>query len=234
MSSCTIYLDIETIPAQDETVRDEIRAGVKPPGNISKAETIAAWNADKRPAAEWEAIHKTGFDPALGHVCTIGWAVDDDPVSCTFVQKVTDGMDSCEQVTDKLIQEAGVLRAFFDAVPEYHDVTFVGHNIAAFDLRFLLCRAVILGVRLPARFPRDPKPWGHGVFDTMTAWAGTKGTISLDRLCRALGIEGKDGFDGSQVAEAWAKGEHDKIAEYCAADVDRVRDIHRRFQAAGF
>jgi predicted PolB exonuclease-like 3'-5' exonuclease len=46
-----------------------------------------------------------------------------------------------------------------------------------------------------------------------------------------MGIKGKDGFDGSMVADAWRNGEHGKIAEYCQDDVMRVREIHKRFMA---
>ena len=68
----------------------------------------------------------------------------------------------------------------------------------------------------------------------MTAWAGAKGTISLDRLCEALGIQGKNGFTGADVAAAWDAGEHQTIIDYCAADVRRVRKVWRKFQAAGW
>jgi predicted PolB exonuclease-like 3'-5' exonuclease len=67
----------------------------------------------------------------------------------------------------------------------------------------------------------------------MTAWAGGTNRISMDELCQILGIQGKDGFDGSQVAAAWSAGEHDKIAEYCRDDVYRTREIHKRFLQAG-
>jgi len=89
-------------------------------------------------------------------------------------------------------------------------------------------------VKIPRCIPRDVKPWGKGIFDTMTAWAGTRDTISLDNLCKALGIPGKDGFDGSMVADAWLAGEHDTIAEYCRDDVERVRQIHNRFVSVGY
>ena len=113
---------------------------------------------------------------------------------------------------------------------------FIGHYISGFDLRFILCRAVVLGVKLPpsVAFPRDIKPWSDSVFDTMTAWAGPRDKISQDNLCRALGLPCKDGFDGSMVAVAWANGEHGRIAEYCKSDVEAVRSIHRRFELVGF
>jgi predicted PolB exonuclease-like 3'-5' exonuclease len=93
---------------------------------------------------------------------------------------------------------------------------------------------VILGIQIPPQIPRDPKPWDKSMFDTMTAWAGARGTISMDRLCEALGLPGKGDFDGSMVAEAWANGEHETIIEYCKRDVEAVRAIHRRFVAVNW
>ena len=215
----TVFLDIETIPAQSEAALEKARATVSPPGNIKKPESIEAWMAENADRAASEALAKTSFDPAAGHICTIGWAIDDDDPSTAHAFEVS--------------QEADVLRAFFASLTPFHRMTFVGHNVSAFDLRFIICRAVVLGVKIPPAIPRDPKPWDTTVFDTMHAWAGARGTISMDRLCEALSLPGKDGFDGSMVAEAWANGEHERIFEYCADDVAKTREIWRRFRAVG-
>lgn len=216
----TVFLDIETIPAQSQAAYDQIAATIKPPASMKKAETIAAWEADQKPAAILDQLSKTSFDPAQGHICTIAWASDDGETYCAHAETVE--------------QEADVLRAFFGAFHQHTRVTFVGHYIGGFDLRFILCRAVVLGVPIPQCIPRDPKPWDGKTFDTMTAWAGARGTISMDNLARALGIEGKTDMDGSQVAQAWADGEHQRIADYCKRDVETTRAIWRKFQAVGW
>ena len=114
-------------------------------------------------------------------------------------------------------------------------VRFIGHYISGFDLRFIINRAIVLGVPIPKIIPRDIKPWSQEIFDTMVAWAGPKDRISQANLAEALGLDGNKGdFDGSQVAEAWARGEHERIAEYCRKDVETVRAIHRRFEAVGY
>lgn len=213
----TIFLDIETIPAQDPAVLDALKEQVSPPGNIKKQESIDKWLEENRETAAKEALAKTSFNPALGHICTIGWAVDDDDVTAAHAQTA--------------MEERDVLDAFFSSIRSYHKHTFVGHNVASFDLRFLICRAIVLGVKIPQAIPRDPKPWDKSVFDTMTAWAGVRGTISMDNLCSALGLPGKDDFDGSMVAKAWADGEHEKIADYCKSDVEKTREIWRKFKA---
>ena len=217
-----IYLDIETIPAQSDAIRADIAQGVKPPGTLKKAESIAAWEESDKPQAVIEAIGKTSFDPAYGHICTISWAIGDGEAQAAHAFTVD--------------QEADILRAFFAAIPveTWAAPTFIGHYIGGFDLRFILCRSVILGVPIPPQIPRDPKPWDKSIFDTMTAWAGAKGTISMDKLSKVLGFDGKGDFDGSMVAQAWADGQHETIIEYCKDDVRKTRAIHNRFVAVNW
>lgn len=216
----TCFIDIETIPTQSPDVRAKFRSEVKAPGNIKKPESIEEWLAENGDEAAKDAIAKTSFDPAHGHICTISWAIDDDEPITAHANAVA--------------HERDVIEAFFASLTPNHRYTFVGHYIGGFDLRFILCRAVVLGIRIPRCIPRDPKPWDSKVFDTMTAWAGNRGTVSMDTLCDAFGIPGKGDFSGADVAEAWAEGKHDTIADYCADDVLRTRAIWSRFQAADF
>lgn len=216
----TCYLDIETLPTRNDTVIADIAASVTPPGSIKKAETLEKWEVETRPGLVDEAVAKTSFDPARGSICTISWAIDDGVITTTH--------------DDTGDMEAEVLRAFFGAVYKARVSRWVGHFITGFDLRFLLCRAVVLGVQIPPLIPRNPAPWEKTVFDTMTAWAGARGSISLDNLAKALGIEGKAGVDGSMIAGMWREGRHQEIVDYCEDDVRIVREIYRRFQAAAF
>lgn len=217
-----IYLDIETIPCQSAEYRAEVRKNITAPAQYKKAESIAQWIADNGDAATDEVVAKTSFDPARGHICAIGWAIGDGKAQCASVPRVKD--------------EATAIAMFFAALPDQGLNRFIGHYISGFDLRFILCRAIVLGVKLPpsVAFPRNPKPWGDEIFDTMTAWAGPRDKISQDNLCKALGLPCKGDFDGSMVADAWANGEHQKIADYCRRDVETVRAIHHRFEAVGY
>lgn len=216
-----VYVDIETIPSQSPDLLAKFCDDVKAPAQYKKPESIAAWLDENREAVAQDRLGKTSFDPAHGHICTIAWAKDDGVTEVSH--------------TGNVGEERDVLLAFFDSLDPYHSQTFVGHYISGFDLRFILCRAVVLGIQIPQCIPRDPKPWGGRVFDTMTAWAGNRDTISMDNLCAALGLKGKgDGLDGSQVAQAWLDGRHDEIAAYCRDDVERTRAIHQKFLAAGW
>jgi hypothetical protein len=220
-----IFVDIETIPNQSPEYRAMVRKNIKAPAQFKKQDSIDAWLAENAETATDEAIAKTSFDPTLGHIACIGWAIGD-------------GQAKTVSNTDIGDEEAN-LNAFFSAINQecgVHTARWIGHYISGFDLRFLLNRAIILGVKLPSAliFPRDIKPWSDQVFDTMVSWAGPKGSISQDNLAKAFGLAGKGDFDGSMVAEAWANGEHDKIANYCLSDVETVREIYRRFKAVGY
>ncbi len=193
-----VPFDIETLPCTDPEKIARIHAGVKsPPKTIKDPEKIAAWIE----AAQIEAVAKTSFDPAYGRCLSIGYAknLDAEPVVIYAEDPAT---------------EADMLREFFDALDPYHAETLAGHYITGFDIPFLNRRAIILGVKLPdsASWPRQPKAWD--CFDTMIKWAGLRDRISLDDLCFALGIEGKDGFDGG--------------------DVFKIQQIVSRFQKVGW
>lgn len=221
-----LYVDIETIPAQSPETHAAIAENVKPPAQMKKAETIAVWEENDKAQAVKDAIAKSSLDGTYGHICCIGFAVNDMQPDSTFLQSYSpEG-------------EATILRDFFIAADELgrgnpYPVCVVGHNHIGFDLRFIWQRAIILGVRVPGWFPRDPKPWDGCVFDTMLAWQPQRDKqISLDRLCRALGVPGKDEVDGSMVAQMWADGKFSEIADYCRADVERTRNVHRKMRVA--
>lgn len=215
-----VFIDIETLPNQSAEYRAKVRAGIKPPAQYKKPESIDQWMADNAEAETDALIAKTSFDPAAGHICSIAWAWNEGEVkACT---------------ASKIEEEAALLHGFLESLPTQGLCRFIGHYISGFDLRFIMCRAIVLGVKVPALWPRDPKPWDQQVFDTMTAWAGAKGTISLDRLCDALGIESPKGeLTGAGVAQAWRDGRFDEIAAYNRGDVEAVRKVFRKFEAVG-
>jgi DNA polymerase elongation subunit (family B) len=214
-----LYLDIETIPAQTEAAKERVASTVKPPAQMKKADTIAAWEKEQKAAAVEEAIAKTSFDGGMGHVCCIGFALNDGRI---YSESIKTPMEE-KTAIENFIEKINATRQ-----SDWSPLQIVGHFVAGFDVRFLTQRAIVLGVRLPAWWPKDPKPWSREVFDTMAVWAGAKGSISLDALCFALGLEGKGDVDGSMVAQMFADGKHIEIAEYCRDDIERVRRVHQK------
>ncbi len=223
-----LYLDIETLPTEAPDVIAEITSGVLPPGNISKAETIAAWEKEKKPGLVDEAVRKTAFDGGLGRVLCIGYAIEREAIVHHLAPAAKDEPDA--------------LRAFYRAVFEaaklsYHGgetktpVTICGHNVT-WDLRFLFQRSAVHGIRPPSPLMKamQAKPWGVEIADTMTLWnPNPQGRVSLDRLCKALGLQSSKGeLDGSKAYEFFKAGRLAEIATYCKGDVEAVRAIYKR------
>lgn len=216
-----LYLDIETIgcPTPEQVV--EITNSITVPGNYKKPETVAEWEANIKPGLVKDALAKTSLNGIAGQICCIGWAWGDaEPQAFNG----TDG------------EEALLIDAMYhihkDKPGGYQRPIIVGHNVAGFDLRFLWQRAFVLGIKLPAWFPRDPKPWAENVHDTMIMWGGARDYVNLDTLSRAMGLPGKGNVTGADVAGMWERGEYDAISAYCHSDVERVRSVHRKMMVA--
>lgn len=227
-----VFLDIETIPAQNPAVLDKIKqeakneiAQIKPPANYKDEAKIAEYVAAKAEQirAEIDAVYrKTALDGAQGSICCIAVAFNDDaPIIMS-------------EVNDKEI-----LHHFFNVMASRcrpnEEVQFIGHNIVNFDLRFIYQRSVIQGIKPYGCIPFHAKPWDdHRVFDTMTRWAGVGNRISLAKLCDALGVAGKgselggEEIDGSKVWDFYKAKRYEEIATYCASDVERVRAIYKK------
>lgn len=228
-----VVLDLETIPTESPDVIADIAATIKPPGNMKKADTIAAWEASEKQAVVDEAVLKTAFDGTYGRIIVIGYAVDDaEPVALTGLESVI-----LSQFADNLSK---AIKLNYDSQGNRptgeSSVVFIGHNLVGFDLRFLWQRAVINQVQMPYSLLKAcrAKPWDGMVADTMTMWHPDRDKrISLDRLCKALGVPTSKGdMDGSKVYEAFKAGEIERIAEYCRGDIQATRECYKRLTFA--
>lgn len=217
-----LYIDLETIPSQRDDAMDGII--VEAPANYKKPETIQKWLDENYEAERQKKYQKFGLDGALGEIICIGYAIDDNPP---------------EVIGRKLGEpESEMLSAFMDAVYEAkhsgngpHAITWIGHNVISFDLRFLWQRFVANSIRPKINIPIDAKPWeATAVFDTMTQWTGARksGTGKLDTICKALGLSGKDGIDGSMVWDYIRESRYTEVFEYCADDVELTRALHKK------
>lgn len=245
----SLYIDIETIPAQRPDVLAEITASkqaeltralasITPPGNYKKAETIAEWMANEAPkiaaslqanfnADVEDAYRKTGLDGSFGQVCVIGYALDDGNTHALIVP----GLESKDERA--LLEHFGNVLTDVIAPNESFNTCVIGHNVAAFDLRFLAQRSIVNGIRPHMVIARaaQAKPWEQDkVFDTMVQWGGLKPGGSLDKLCKALSIPTPKGGDitGATVWDAVKAGRIAEVAEYCKRDVEATRAVHRR------
>jgi len=226
MTALKLILDCETLPTGNPGAIIRIAQSLKPPGSMKKPETIAAWIENERPAALAKALADTAFDGTYGRLACIGWAVDDEEPNAYLSRYAEDDTEDEEDLLACFFKDVEISRK------SGQRVVVVGHNIANFDIPFITKRAVVNGVRIPSWWPWRAKPWDDAIFDTMTAWAGARDHIGLDRLCAALGLPGKTGVDGSMVAGMWEAGKYADVGSYCADDVERVRRVAKRLWAS--
>ncbi len=213
-----VFCDIETIPCQSLEFIADVASTIKPPATYKKQESIDEWMKENKQAAIDEVVAKTSFDGALGQICCIGWAIDDQPVKSVATQG----------------GEATMIKTFFADLSENYNASrdmqpiFIGHNVSSFDLRFLFQRAIVLGIKPPSFIPFNAKSWDAHIFDTMTYFAGFGNRISLDKLAKALGLYGKQGITGADVWPMYQAGKIKEIAEYCEHDVELTRQVYHR------
>ena len=216
-----LVLDIETRPTDRDDVKEYITANIKPPATYKLPESIAKWHKEHGPAEAAEVIDRTGLDGAFGRVCCVGMAIglNGDPEAIYGTDEAV------------ILQE---LNCKLDTIPrnEWLTTTVVGHNVSAFDLRFLMQRYIANGIRPHSIIKRsaEAKPWEQEkVFDTMVQFAGTGNRISLEKLCLSLNIKSPKGeMNGSMVGQYFADGRLDEIATYCKSDISATQAVARK------
>ena len=250
-----ITIDIETIPDQTPGALDQYLVNAaenfSAPSTLTKEQAaidlgmtnkdeikftskdamIARWvehfREQKAPEAAEHEWRKTALNGSKGEIVVIGYAVNSEPAK------------SLQRVDLTQAGEVDLLQRFFSSIRQdiarnnshQAGVRLIGHNIEAFDMRFMFQRSVIRNVRPTLNL--NMSRYSDNLFDTMTAWAGYQGRISLDALCKALGIPSpKNGIDGSKVWDAVRDGRIDEVATYCAADVDATRQAFLRMTFA--
>lgn len=268
-----LYVDIETIPSQDPTVLEAIRAkhvvagidlnAVEADKRLKDPEKIEGDLARKREkaiqdhgaalakatAAIDEDYRRTALDASTGQIVSASVAAGEQVVLSIAVDDLsleeeramlTDLFEGFELMLHEHAKQAALTslaaQGRFDTesihleVQRHRVVPVVVAHHANFDVRYLWQRAIILGVTPPAWWPIDARPWDTDrVYDTMTTWAGAGNRVGLDRLCRALGLPGKQGgVDGSMVWDLVRDGRIDDVVDYCDDDVRRLRSVHRK------
>lgn len=245
------FMDIETLPSADrQSYLDAAKENFKAPSSLTKGQAGAdlgltgdalKYTSADDVKAQWErdmaatkseevgdqAWRKTSFDGTYGRALSVGFSFGDE-VEVKY----------CDHESQS---EGDLLQDSFDAIDaalckrnpsaKGRPPFFVGHNIP-FDLKFLFRRAVIIGVKPPFGLPFFGRH-NQDFYCTSKAWCEYGERVSLDNLCKALGLKGKDGFDGSMVCDAFYNGEHDRIKEYNVDDVEKVIGIYNRLNFLG-
>lgn len=215
-----LFFDIETIPAPKEaekTLRYLYERKKKKHEDMEKEEGFMSYE---------DFYDKTGTDGTYGRICTIAYAVNDEPVQSLSGEE--------KQMVEKFWEVAA------------RTDLFVGHNIRDFDLPFIMQRSVILGVKPTWNKFEEPgkKPWDMQkflsfaryknlpIFDTMWEWSNWVDKWSnktIEHIALAMGIPTpKEGIDGSEVWKFYQAGKIKEICDYCMRDVETVRAVYKR------
>ena len=209
-----IFIDIETIPSGEPIDP----ATIEPPGNISKAETIAAWRETKAPVIAIEKFKQRALDSMAGEILCISYAIDDNTAEVISPKSGGEG--------DMLDELQIVVK---DVMGRWDEpCNFVGWNIRTFDVPFIWRKAIKYELTaLKKSFNRDR---GRGnIIDLMEIW----GTDFRDMrkqgdVASFLGLVCDDTVKGKDVYDLYLQGNLDAIISHCKADVETVREIYRR------
>lgn len=207
-----ITIDLETVPSQEEWVKEYVSKTVKPPAQTKKQESIDKWYEEKYEGAVEEALSKCALDGAMNHIVCIGYAVNGEDPKVLYIEDHN--------------KEAKMIQKFYDDVVSKlgQSPVVAGHNIIGFDLKVLRQRSMILGLELPKNINWKAKAWDDNPFDSMLQW-DAKNFIKLEKLCHAFGVPTKDGLDGSMVYDLWKSKNYRDLVTYAANDVIMTRDL---------
>ena len=246
-----LYIDIETIPDNLEsmpavgdlefyTPAEE----VKVPGNYKTEKAIENWEINKRPIleqiADEKAVKQTqekyekaykqwsrgALDECDSRIITIGFAVDDEPVSYMSL-----GLGA-------IFGELTLLKEFFEFIKDklgsdLYKTKWIAFN-AKFDFSILAAKALKYQLEdwdlIPWDFNKS-YPEKKNVFDPMLKFPHKdyNKCHSQHDIAEFLKIEGsKTNMTGKDVLPYYLEGKHQLIAEYCAEDVEVLRKISKR------
>ncbi len=201
-----MFLDIETLPAPEHT--HEMLREIHEYRKRKKRKNGENYNVSFE-----QFLAGTGLDGTFGRIFCISYAINDDMVHCL-----------CDEDEKKMLEN------FWDAASDVD--LFVGFNVMDFDLKYILQRSMIHGVKPKtkvrlsfARYRSEP------IYDIMHEWNqwGGRSNVSLDALARAMGLETpKSKMDGSEVYTYYKKGKLKEICAYCNADVEVTRKIYKK------
>ena len=199
-----LFLDIETIPAEDsqrELIRDIYNRKIE--------------NGNKTLGTFEEYLATTGLDATFGRICCIGYALDDNPSHSLFGDE-KDILIKFWQIAKDVNLFVGFNLLDFDLKFIYQ--RSVVHQVKpSQDLNF-------------AKFRNFPI---YDVMYEWTKWSNLN-RVSLHALSKALGFpSSKEGdIEGKDVAKAFAAGRIKEICDYCQKDVDLTRQIYSRLTFA--
>lgn len=138
--------------------------------------------------------------------------------------------------------EAELISRFFDGLDRYRP-TLVSWNGSGFDLPVLAYRALRHGVAAGTYWEVGDEDqsfrynnyvsryhWRHVDLMDVLSHFQLRAAAPLDEVARLVGLPGKTGMQGGEVADAWLAGEIDAIRAYCETDALNTYLLWLRFE----
>lgn len=199
-----IVFDIESGSLPEEEIL-RFMPNFEAPSNWKDPDKIKAVIDSKK--VEW--MMDAALSPVTGRVEAIGYEIDGQHQ--IFLN---------EGQTD----EISLIMGFFKTVRDWQNRELVGFNIKHFDLPFLVRRAWKLGVTVPQEM-RNGRYWDSRFVDLMEEWqmGERQDLISLDRLARFMGLEGK-----TSNGAMFQKLERQQKIDYLTKDLVLTRQVAQR------
>ena len=195
-----LFLDIETIPAEEE--KHEILQAI----HKKKVE-----NGKKVSAKFEEYLLSTSFDGAFGRIVCISYAQDDEPA------QILEGT------------EKEMLKSFWDIAKNanlFIGFNCMDFDLRFIYQRSIINGVMPTQNLIFARYRNNPI---FDVMYEWSKW-DTKSLVSLDTLAKALGLaSSKDGgIEGKDVWKYYQAGKIKEICDYCKKDVEVTRQIYKK------
>lgn len=192
------------------------------------ATSVAQSRAAARNKYVADCMDRAPLDATIGCVKAIGY-LDTDNASRLIACVTTDLVSPLDNaLVAGVVSERVLLQGFWEAIAGRKS-PWVGHNIHGFDLPFLVRRSYLLGVDVPRQQLMKGRYFTDRFVDTMVLWqCGGRDYVSLDRICKALGIPGKgDECSGKDFHRMFDAGGEDRVKAlaYLAHDLDMTLGV---------
>lgn len=197
-----IFIDIETIPAPD------LPEELKPECKLGNLKDLAKIEIKKK---EWET------DPN-GQIKAMSVSPWMNKIVCIEMYQSWNNEFSSKYGNPNIDSERWYLDDFWD-IQENYTTLLVGFNILNFDIPTIINRSMLLGVTPTVEIPLR-RYSRYPVYDMamiLCGWDISK-LKKFNWYLKRFGLPDKTG-DGSQVYGWHQAGEHQKISDYCKADV---------------
>lgn len=205
----TLFIDIETRPGTPDYSK------IKPDARLKDPEKVAIDLEEKKN----DAIKNTLLKSCRGFVYCATVAIDEGEI-------VTFAHPSDEKAVMEQLNE------YVRANQLSYDDVIVGHNMKAFDLPWLVQRAMKYQLHYLYHFLQSFDRYSKNLFDTMERFNFTayKEMTSQSDVAYFFDIPVNDEIKGADVYDCYLKGEYEKIIHHNHEDVRVLREIYKRMK----